>query len=562
MTAVPRDTVLVDGRDALLRALHAADEGDTILLAPAIIDLDRPIVLARRVELAAAAAERPLLRFLSPEAGIRLQRGGDGSRLAGFDVVGRGHREAPLLRIEEADDVTIADVGLGRTEGSGFAARGARRLAMERVFISDTGIAAGEVRDCADLSLDLILTMIARRARAAGIALANVSGAIALTARDVAGSAVALSHPQTGPLRLQIHASECQRALSVMGDGEAPVTGLTADVLAEDMEEWGALLSNVSGAMLTLQSRRCDPLRLDGRAGARDCTIALATDRPERLSKAGRSGDNGIAMVPALPFPPMRSTPAAAAFAPRFPARTVVERCTVCGEEARFRRTTEQFRETFACPHCRAALRYRAQAQALLKVLSAGRHPSLRALAEAGDLKGLAIFEPGLVGPLRPFLKTAGFYKASVYEPGRNSGEVIDGTECQDLTATSFAEATFDLVVTSDILEHVRRPEEAWREIRRILKPGGHHVFSIPLTTEMPDQSIARVDTSGPEDRLLLPPVYHGDGAGGLSLVYTDFGADILDALAAAGLPSRFLPYESADTLCATAITVVSERPA
>jgi hypothetical protein len=44
------------------------------------------------------------------------------------------------------------------------------------------------------------------------------------------------------------------------------------------------------------------------------------------------------------------------------------------------------------------------------------------------------------------------------------------------------------------------------------------------------------VDTSGDEDRLLKPPVYHGspkDPRG--SLVYTDFGADLPARLTAMG---------------------------
>jgi SAM-dependent methyltransferase len=205
-------------------------------------------------------------------------------------------------------------------------------------------------------------------------------------------------------------------------------------------------------------------------------------------------------------------------------------------------------------------LRYRSQASALLASLAGGLHPTMKALAESGWLADKAVFEPGQSGPLRPYLSRAQRYAVSTFRPGIPSGEMWEGVECQDLTATSFADESFDLVVSSDIMEHVRRPERAWAEIRRILKPGGLHVFSIPLVAPMPPHSVARVDMSGEEDVHLLPEVYHGDGAGGRSLVYTDFGADLLDQLAALGLPTQALLHPGGDPVCAPALSFVSRR--
>ena len=53
-----------------------------------------------------------------------------------------------------------------------------------------------------------------------------------------------------------------------------------------------------------------------------------------------------------------------------------------------------------------------------------------------------------------------------------------------DLTATPFADDEFDIVICSHVLEHVPDDAKAMREIRRILKPGGHALLLTPLATD------------------------------------------------------------------------------
>ena len=127
-------------------------------------------------------------------------------------------------------------------------------------------------------------------------------------------------------------------------------------------------------------------------------------------------------------------------------------------------------------------------------------------------------------------------YRSSYFEPGVSPGEIRGDVECQDLTKLTFADDSFDLVLSSDIFEHVRKPFVGFKEINRVLKPGGFHIFSIPLQYPMRRHTVFRVDTSGPEDVYVLPAHYHGAPGGNMSLVYTDFGADMIERMAEDGI--------------------------
>jgi SAM-dependent methyltransferase len=53
--------------------------------------------------------------------------------------------------------------------------------------------------------------------------------------------------------------------------------------------------------------------------------------------------------------------------------------------------------------------------------------------------------------------------------------------ECDLNNTLPFPEACFDTVILSDVLEHIARPEELWKEISRILKPSGKVLLNVPF---------------------------------------------------------------------------------
>jgi 2-polyprenyl-3-methyl-5-hydroxy-6-metoxy-1,4-benzoquinol methylase len=48
------------------------------------------------------------------------------------------------------------------------------------------------------------------------------------------------------------------------------------------------------------------------------------------------------------------------------------------------------------------------------------------------------------------------------------------------MMAQTFENESFDLVITSDVFEHLPDVAPAVREILRTLKPGGAHIFTVP----------------------------------------------------------------------------------
>lgn len=244
-----------------------------------------------------------------------------------------------------------------------------------------------------------------------------------------------------------------------------------------------------------------------------------------------------------------------------FPPDAYHGRCSVCGEAQLFIRAARAIRETYHCRLCRASLREREQAQALLDCLTGLAAPSLSALPSLPAAKALQVYEPGVSGALRPYLSRLPGYHQSAYLPIADRRRA-SGPAHQDLQKLTYADASFDVVITSDILEHVRRPQQALAEIARVLRPGGVHVCTVPLQLPLPARTVARVDVSGEEDRHLLPPHYHGNGQGGQSLVYNDFGADIVDLARAAGFEASLKPSSAPSPIASAALTLVCRRPA
>lgn len=125
----------------------------------------------------------------------------------------------------------------------------------------------------------------------------------------------------------------------------------------------------------------------------------------------------------------------------------------------------------------------------------------------------------------------------SEYLPDEKSRRLLPpNVRHEDVEDLSFETASFDVVVSNDVLEHVNDPDRAARELARVLRPGGIALITIPLHSDR-DESVTRARLVDGQIEHLLEPVYHGnpvDSQRG-SLVFTDFGWDVVERFRSAG---------------------------
>jgi len=139
-------------------------------------------------------------------------------------------------------------------------------------------------------------------------------------------------------------------------------------------------------------------------------------------------------------------------------------------------------------------------------------------------------------GPFFEFLgRNVAELSGSEYFDGVASGERVAGVECQDLEHLGFASESFDLCTSTEVFEHVPDDRSGFREVHRVLAPGGVLVFTVPLADA--ERTVERAIRENGKVRHLLPPEHHGDlirGAGRV-LAFRTYGRDIVDRLREAG---------------------------
>jgi len=190
--------------------------------------------------------------------------------------------------------------------------------------------------------------------------------------------------------------------------------------------------------------------------------------------------------------------------------------CVTCDSDATFVSLHPWLRDNFKCQNCGSIPRERAIMLTIERFF-----PNWRVLA-------IHESSPGGRGASLKLSKQCKDYIGTHFFPGFPPGEIHKGWRCENLEDQTFPDESFDLIVTQDVMEHIPNPEKAFAEIARTLKPGGAHIFTVPIVRkDQPSQIRAELDENG-EVRHLLPEQYHGnpvDQKG--SLVTRDWGYDI-----------------------------------
>jgi SAM-dependent methyltransferase len=155
----------------------------------------------------------------------------------------------------------------------------------------------------------------------------------------------------------------------------------------------------------------------------------------------------------------------------------------------------------FYCTGCSSNLRCMALAKGIMNYF--GYDGLFRDFIATERARSLRVLEINEAAALTPFLRSLPHHDIRCYP------------DC-DMMKLSFEDASWDLIVHSDTLEHIQHPVRGLSECRRVLKPGGACAFTVPLI-------IGRLTIS----REGMPPSYHGSSANPADcLVHTEYGAD------------------------------------
>lgn len=193
--------------------------------------------------------------------------------------------------------------------------------------------------------------------------------------------------------------------------------------------------------------------------------------------------------------------------------------CLTCDSETTFYSKNEWLRDFYICKKCKSIPRERALMFCLERA-----YP---------DWRNLRIHEssPSFRGASVKLKKYCTNYISSYYFHDFPLGEMHpSGFRNENLERLTFPDESFDIVVTQDVMEHIFDPARAFSEIGRVLKPGGAHIFSVPLVNKhKPSDERAQKNDDG-TIIYKTEPEYHGDPLNEKgALVTMQWGYDICD---------------------------------
>jgi len=187
------------------------------------------------------------------------------------------------------------------------------------------------------------------------------------------------------------------------------------------------------------------------------------------------------------------------------------------------------YREGCTCKSCGSSVRRMNFAKVFLETINLQHNEDIQFLCDLPTMTALdtiKIAEINNCGNLHSYFSV--FPSLAYSEYGSN----LPNVPSEDLMSLSYPDHQFDVVLTSDVLEHVPDYHRALSEIHRVLKLTGTLIFTVPWLSDRKTIARAKITPAGQIEHLQSPS-YHGDYTLKLPdhLVFHEFGFDFVDVL-------------------------------
>jgi SAM-dependent methyltransferase len=220
-----------------------------------------------------------------------------------------------------------------------------------------------------------------------------------------------------------------------------------------------------------------------------------------------------------------------------------LESCPICGPSVFIKLAAEEM--AIRCIRCRASPVSLSLVAALQRVRP--------------NLKQLSVYELSSRGPVVSYLKRhCSRLQVSEFFEGFVPGARNNNVECQDVQRLTFADSSFDVSTSTEVFEHVPDDLQGFAEVRRVLRPNGVMLFTVPLSSAT--QTVTRAEIRNGIITHLLTPEYHGDRIRGTGkvLVFRDYGQDVLQRVLSAGFSNAEFILPNNNVVFGFARTVIA----
>ena len=147
--------------------------------------------------------------------------------------------------------------------------------------------------------------------------------------------------------------------------------------------------------------------------------------------------------------------------------------CPLCEKSVTFISYSQWLRDNYRCTNCNSLPRERALYYVLNTYFPNWRNAVIHESS------------PGVQGASGKIAFECSHYLPTQYFPDKKSGSIVNAVRCENIEALTFANESIDIHITQDVVEHIFNPNKAFKEIARTLKPGGLHIFTVPLTNKI-----------------------------------------------------------------------------